>query len=457
MERRDLDAALRRIYGGRRWIVALDVAAAAHGLVERLATLGVADVMVVSATEGVGDLPAAPIQYTGATGDTLVGGIRAYLRSVQQPSRALLSEIDRFDPRCEASVYAPPFGSLQTVAGRPVYGARPEAWEAMEDKIAVLALWEESGIDVAPWLVTEPAGAPDGPRSALGSVWVADNREGWHGGGDYVRWVRRRADASRAADWFAEHADRVRVMPFLDGIPCSIHGIATGDGIAVLRPLEMIVLRRTDGSGFLYAGACSFWDPDAAARVEMRTVAAKVGAVLRRRHGYVGAYGVDGVLTADGFRPTELNPRLSTGHGLAARSADLPLGMMNRAMIAGDLDVSAKWLEERLLGPADATRGGGMGIPLTGAHERRRAAIAFRGTEAVEVPDEDADAELTLGPGATGGYLMMRVHPQRVSVGASAAPLAVAAIDFARRAWDLAIPAVEPAPDLRPRAARAAP
>ena len=34
---------------------------------------------------------------------------------------------------------------------------------------------------------------------------------------------------------------------------------------------------------------------------------------LQAAHGYRGAFGIDGVLTADGFRPTELNTRMSAG------------------------------------------------------------------------------------------------------------------------------------------------
>ena len=45
----------------------------------------------------------------------------------------------------------------------------------------------------------------------------------------------------------------------------------------------------------------------------MRAIARRVGAHLQAAHGYRGAFGIDGVLTADGFRPTELNTRMSAG------------------------------------------------------------------------------------------------------------------------------------------------
>jgi hypothetical protein len=449
MDRDELDVRLAEIYGNRRWIVALDVAVAAHGVVETMRRFGAHEMMVVASSEGVGDLPDAPIHYTRTMGDTIIGAIRAYLSSIERPDAALASAIRTFDPHRTARVYSVPFGSVQAIEGRPVYGARPLEWEALEDKMVANELWAAAGIATAPFLLATPSQAAQADlASDLGSVWVADNREGWHGGGAYVRWVRDRAEAKRAAEWFDDHADRVRVMPFLDGIPCSIHGIVTGDGIAVLRPLEMIVLRMEDAPAFVYAGACSFWDPDDAGRAEMRDVARSVGEALRRRVGYLGAYGIDGVLTDDGFLPTELNPRLSAGHALPARSADLPLGMLIRAMVEGDIDLEAGWLEATLVGAGDATRGGGMGIPLGERYEARRTGLVFRDGAAAAAEDE-AQAELALGPGPQGSFLMLRLDPEQVPAGPSAAPLAVAAIDFARREWGVALPQVSAAPDLR--------
>ena len=49
-----------------------------------------------------------------------------------------------------------------------------------------------------------------------------------------------------------------------------------------------------------------------------------VAAVLRDRIGYRGALGVDGVMTADGFRPTELNPRCSVGLSIQGQGPETP-------------------------------------------------------------------------------------------------------------------------------------
>ena len=58
-----------------------------------------------------------------------------------------------------------------------------------------------------------------------GVVLAIDAQEGWTGGTHGVRRVRRAGELGAALKGW-DGGDRfVRVMPFLQGIPCSIHGI----------------------------------------------------------------------------------------------------------------------------------------------------------------------------------------------------------------------------------------
>jgi hypothetical protein len=41
---------------------------------------------------------------------------------------------------------------------------------------------------------------------------------------------------ARALAFFVTRCDRVRVMPFLDGVPCSIHGLACRTAQRAFRP-----------------------------------------------------------------------------------------------------------------------------------------------------------------------------------------------------------------------------
>src|SRR5690606_41121857 len=124
---------------------------------------------------------------------------------------------------------------------------------------------------------------------------------------------RTPSDFDQALAFCAARCNRIRVMPFLEGIPCSIHGRVLPTGTAVFRPLELMTLRRPEQARLVYAGANTFWDPPARAREQMRQVARVVAEGLARRVGFRGAFTVDGVLTEEGFLPTELNPRIGAG------------------------------------------------------------------------------------------------------------------------------------------------
>jgi len=437
---------------GKKWILVPDAAAAATDTVEQLREWGSGPIMIVTPVEGAGDMPTPDvIRYTRASGDTQMNGIRAALQAIEQPSADVLAAVSQFDPDHEAMVFGAGFSRASVLAGRPVYGARPERWGALEDKMIIDQLWDDAGVRRAPSAVVPVADAPAAAAdlaSELGTVWVADNTEGWHGGGEYARWVRDPDDVAPALEWFSEHAAEVRVMPFLDGIPCSIHGFATRDGVAVFLPVEMVILRRVDRPEFVYVSAANFWNPPAAIRDEMRAAARRVGMLLRERYGYLGGFGIDGVCTSDGFLPTELNPRLSKGHHLQALAADIPLGVMELMHIEGDLEISSAELEEFVLGAALNSRRGGMLLPLGGHEEPRKVGIRFIDGRAVAVDPEGVnDARMEIGPAVMGSIIVMRLEADRTPIGPPIGPRSVAVIDLAREVWDLDIPCVIAAPD----------
>ncbi|MEA2023734.1 MAG: hypothetical protein U9N79_05505 [Actinomycetota bacterium] len=444
---------MAEFHRGRKWILTPSAAAGATPVVERLREWGAGGIMVVAAVEGVGELPDADrTHYTRTTGDTQMSGIRSYLDSVERPSSALLAAVDEFDPDHESMVLGAEFSRHSTLAGRSVYGARPATWGALEDKTIVDQLWDDAGVRRAPSAVVPVADAfAAGVKlsSDLGTVWVADNREGWHGGGEYVRWVRSAGDVAPAVEWFSQRADVVRVMPFLDGIPCSIHGFATRDGVAVFLPIEMIILRNTERPAFIYAQAANFWSPPDLVRDEMRGAARSVGALLSERYGYRGGFGIDGVCTINGFLPTELNPRLSVGHKLHSRAADVPLESIEHMVIEGDLSVDAQNLEDTIVSVVADNRSGGMLTPLMTAHEPAKTGIRFEHGRAVAVdPDGENDGTMEIGSAAMGSIIILKLDPDRTPIGPSVAPRAIQAIDLARELWGIEMPPLEVAPNL---------
>jgi hypothetical protein len=184
-----INVQLAQIHRGRKWIVAVDGAAAATSWVDRLRTRKASDIAVVAAVPGVGPLPDCRLIYTETPGVSVMEGFRSFFDAIQNPVDDLVALLDQFDPDRSALLLLPPFGPGGFVLGREVYGARLESVEALEDKTTADALWDSAGIARAMSEVVEVANAPDAHRrlrNSLGTVWAADNQDGWHGGGEYT-------------------------------------------------------------------------------------------------------------------------------------------------------------------------------------------------------------------------------------------------------------------------------
>ena len=108
------------------------------------------------------------------------------------------------------------------------------------------------------------------------------------------------------------------------------------DGTAAFRPVEISILRDEAARTFTYGGLSTFWDPPAADREAMRDAARRVGEHLRAAYGYRGAFGIDGVLTADGFRPTELNSRGSAGFTQVTQLDRKLFALLQDALVLGE-------------------------------------------------------------------------------------------------------------------------
>jgi hypothetical protein len=324
--------------------------------------------------------------------------------------------------------------------------------------VVVDGLWDDLGVTRAPSEVV--AAEPAALRAAAGrldrgagTAWAGDARQGWHGGASCLRWVRDEHDAAEAAAFLAARCDRARVMPFLEGVPCSIHGMVFPRGVAAFRPVELVTLRRPGSGRLHYAGAATFWDPPAADRERMRELARRVGAGLRERVGYRGAFTVDGVLAAEGFLPTELNPRLGAGLSMMTRDLpDLPVGLLDRALIEGErLAVTADALERQVLAAADRVRAGGAWtVTEAAADATRELPVVFEaGACRPATGDEPPDGVLAFGPSGVGGFVRLTLDPGRVPAGPPVAPLAVAAFALADRRFGTAIGPLGPARPVR--------
>jgi len=354
---------LREEFDGRRVVLAGAVAAAWTEHIELLRSVGVGEILVI-ATEGRGtgpqpDVPTLVVEPP--PGLPMIESIRFGNDVLAHPTQEMRAALDDFDPGSTALAVGTFLNTAPSLDGRPFLAYRRPEWEALEDKVVVDAFWDRAGVDRQPSIVVERQVAREAAASldrGQGTVWAADARDGFNGGGSGTFWVADEESADRAETELAPMCDRVRVMPFLDGIPCSLHGIVLPDGIIALRPVEMIVLR--SGTRFVYAGCATYWDPPTTVREQMRNIVRQAGAQLAADVDFRGTFTVDGVVTDSGFWPTELNPRFGAGIMTIARASHLPILMLNDLIVSGrSLGRSAAEIETDLLAAADEHRGGG--------------------------------------------------------------------------------------------------
>ncbi len=438
---------LRPVFADRKFLVAGQVAAAESlsGLARRLTGLGAAHPFLIAGSEGTGPLPTpdeAELRVLGIPTTDELDHYRMLRRAVEDLPADLRRDIDSWDPSSTARfIFASPLADSVDAAGRRAYAGRPPAWAALEDKVRIDDFWDAVGVRRAPSRIV--AADYEALRSAakeldrgLGTVWAADAREGTHGGGMGLRWVRHGHDGHESFASLRRMADRIRVMPFLEGIPASIHGIVFRDAVAVFRPVEMVVLRPAAGDRLHYAGCATAFDPLPDDRKAMRDLAYRVGAALRETVGYRGPFGIDGILAEDGYFPTELNARAGGAMGRPLAQGGLPLAPLCLAVTEGErLDYRPDLLEQAVVESTDAYRtcAGWSATPLRIEETRTLDVVRDGDAYRERQPGEDRHGTLQVGPGPVGGFVRFVLDPERTERGGSAAPEVVRAFRFADR------------------------
>ena len=461
--RDEVAARLGAVLAGRPVVLGPGVLAAYTRTIRWLGVLG-CPVLVVATARGAGPLP-RPEEYDAVhVAPPPTASITDEFRILDRMTRSLppdtVAAIEAFDPDRHGVWWCGPFvTSDEPILGRPVLGGRPRAFLALEDKLLAEEVWAAAGVAAAAYRVVPVeasalAAASEELATPQGVVWSGDARDGFNGGGNYVRWVRDADDRARAGAFFLPRCDRVRVMPFLEGVPCSVHGLVMPDGTAVLRPVEIATLRDEEHRRFVYGGLSSWWDPAPADREEMRGVARRVGEHLRAAYSYRGAFGVDGVLTADGFRPTELNTRMPAGLTTVG-SVDLRLLSLLLVDLLAGVDTGLSVAEVETL------------LPVLDEHREGHPLAVADGAPAAG-PDEydvavstGADGRLRMdrAAGSTGDRLVLADIPAGVFAkvdpcgslgpGDRLAPLNVALMDLLDREHGTAFGPLTAAPDVR--------
>jgi hypothetical protein len=456
--RAGLSAQLMARYAGRPVVVGPGILAARTELVSWISEVG-GRVLVLATARGAGPTPGDDDCVVVDVAPPPTANVTEEMRALDHLARHLpdhaVSAIEAFDPDREALWVGGPFVTTDPILGRPVVSGRPAASLALEDKLLADAIWDACGVARSPSeIVPVERAALDAATTRLegplGAVWSGDTWQGFNGGGDYVRWVRDESDRTRGLAWFLPRCERVRVMPFLDGVPCSIHGLVLPDGTAVFRPVEISILRDETARTFTYGGLSTFWDAPPPDREQMREAARRVGNHLAAEHGYRGAFGIDGVLTVDGFRPTELNSRMSAGLSQVTEIDRKLFALLQDALVLGE-DPGVRVADVEALVPLIDANPGGRPValakdvvvgavtePLTWDGERYELAAA-----GVESDDVLVMADTPSG-------LFAKVQPCSVlRPGVRLATVNLALYDLLRRDYGVDLGDLSAAPDLR--------
>jgi len=465
----------------RQVIVAFEVLAGMTRTVADLARWGARPPLLVSDARGVGPIPdpfaADVVELPEQTFPTLTEQVRARMSPQQRLTPDVVAAIDAYDPDRQARWWVSPVCPNADLLGRAVLGGRPQHQARLEDKMLLDDLLSRVGAPTTPAVqclstYDDLMPATDEVVRATGdgqAVWSGDARDGTTGGGDLVRWIRTDGQATMAAHFFAEQCDRVRVAAFLDGVPCSIHAMCLPDGVVVFNPVELAILRDAERGRFVTAGMGTTWSPPPVDAQHMQALARAVGTELAKSFGYRGGFGIDGVLTADGFRVTEINPRFSGGLGRLARvapSAHLALIQLN-ALIGRDIGRPAAQVEHETRALLDQhlfvdahgvsaarTLDAHTEVPVVAGPARLDEAAAMEPepsepAEPAATPAAPVLGFVSAGPSPLGTFVRLHLGDQVVGAGDRAAAFGALLLDFADRHWDTGFGRVLIAPDVR--------
>lgn len=289
-----------------------------------------------------------------ATVDDWFAGIEERL---SEPSQSLMDALDRFDPERTAGILAPPLRHIgPRLLGRRHLGWRRPSWAAYEDKTFTDTFWSRAEIQTMRSVVEVPTSPTALERAfsecddGLGVVISIDASQKINSGSDGVFYAPDVESLKSISAQIASRCERVRVAAFVEGLSCSIHGIVFDSDVAVFRPIEQVILRH--GPRMPLLGGNALWTPTDQQSSAARSLAKRVGERLRVEASYRGAFGLDMILSVDGWLPIEINARLGgfIANGGPLSRFGVPVELVHMLAVEGtEAAIDARELETLML------------------------------------------------------------------------------------------------------------
>ncbi|WP_409074180.1 hypothetical protein [Micromonospora chalcea] len=360
--------------------------------------------------------------------------------------------VEEFDPAEQALLLVTDPLDPREFGARRSLGQKHPSWELFEHKSVVDTLWDTIGLERSESLVFDDPGAllRHDTLVATADVVVSVQPRGStpSAGGEGVRRVTNAVELSSGPF-------RVRAMPQLAGSPCRLHGLVLAETTVVFPPLELLVpLRLTDGT-YLCAGT---WPIPTAGRGRLSELTRWIGDRLRERLAYRGGFSVDGILTAGGFRPTDLNTRITSAFETVPPPVRVAVQVCAALARAEQPTWGAPVLElhaDRVFGEADTLV---LRSPIVGDATHSTLPVSWDGQVLVAADQADADGTLRIVTAARGTVLHAALRRARLPSALGAQAVAVAVFGAADRLFGTTFGPLEPPGHHRPipgrRAAR---
>ncbi|WP_019031050.1 ATP-grasp domain-containing protein [Salinispora arenicola] len=444
-DERQLAAAVANFFRDRRLVVVSSRAAMNAWLLDffRVHSLPM-PFLVLGDTNGVPeDVPCHEIEVVA---ESIDDWLRALEEQLLSPSAGLLAALDGFDPDRRAVVLAPPLSQgVDTVVRRRCFGWRRPAWVRYEDKTVNASVWNRAGVPAVPSTVVDftperLASAFDFWDSGAGVVVSADASEGLHSGSARVIRARDRAALERAHAFLSGRCRQAVVAAFTEGMSCTIHGMVFEKDVAAYRPIEQVILH-DDEMLFPLLGGNAQWRPSEEDIAAARAMVRRVGEQLRDEAGYRGSFGVDAILTADGFRAIEINARMGGFIVNGGPAGGVPLDLIHAMVAEGEeagIDPAA--LERVIVRGFDSVPGTSLVLPLRQDVPDELRPVYLRHAEGGyrTVGTEDPhDAVVRYVRTPVGGRVLLDFPARPFYAGVPLGPFAIAAIEAVTRAWRL--------------------